>query len=487
MARTVLVIDDEAEVRSSIAGVLRDEGYKVIAVADGAAAFEQLSKEQPDVILLDVWMTGPTGEKQQEGLDILGRIKTQYNDAIVVIMSGHGTIETAVKATKLGAYDFIEKPLSLEKLLVTLQNAFQLRDLSRENQNLRSRVAKQRAMVGESQTMLSLKQAIRRVAPTNSWVLITGENGTGKEVVAHSIHSLSSRYERPFVEVNCAAIPEELIESELFGHERGSFTGAHQLKRGKFELANGGTLFLDEIGDMSLKTQAKILRILQEQRFERVGGSQTIEVDVRVIAATNKDLDEQVRQNTFREDLYYRLNVVPFRVPALRERREDIPLIASHYFREFAGLGGSELKQLSPDAQKLFEGYHWPGNVRELKNTIERLVIFSDANMILADQILALMPHLAKTSLANAIGNYANPAQGGMSHMSPAGSLKDAKTEFEREFILRTLRENDWNVSKTAQTLGIERSHLHRKIKAYGIDAGEASPKDAGEDERLAD
>lgn len=476
MARTVLVIDDEKEVRQSIAGVLSDEGYKVITVADGAAAFEQLSREQPDVILLDVWMTGPSGEKQQEGLDILGRIKAQYPDAIIVIMSGHGTIETAVKATKLGAYDFVEKPLSLEKLLVTMQNACQLRDLARENQNLRARVGKTRAMVGESPAMLTLKQAIRRVAPTNAWVLITGENGTGKEVVAHSIHALSSRYEKPFVEVNCAAIPEELIESELFGHERGSFTGATQMKRGKFELANGGTLFLDEIGDMSLKTQAKILRILQEQRFERVGGSQTIEVDVRVIAATNKDLEEQVRSNTFREDLYYRLNVVPFRVPALRERKEDIPLIANHYLREFAGLGSGEAKQLSPEALKLFENYYWPGNVRELKNTIERLVIFSDSNTISAEQVLAFMPHLEKPASLTppqgaSIASYANASVAGMSTaVPPAGSLKDAKSEFEREFILRKLRENEWNVSKTAQVLGIERSHLHRKIKAYGID-----------------
>jgi two-component system nitrogen regulation response regulator NtrX len=472
MARTVLVIDDEAEIRSSIVGVLSDEGYKVIAVADGTAALAQLSREQPDAILLDVWMTGPNGEKQQEGLDVLGRIKSQYPDAIVIIMSGHGTIETAVKATKLGAYDFIEKPLSLEKLLVTLQNAFQLRDLARENQNLRSRVAKQRAMIGESPAMLNLKQAIRRVAPTNSWVLITGENGTGKEVVAHSIHSLSSRYDKPFVEVNCAAIPEELIESELFGHERGSFTGATQMKRGKFELADGGTLFLDEIGDMSLKTQAKILRILQEQRFERVGGSQTLNVDVRVIAATNKDLEEQVRNNTFREDLYYRLNVVPFRVPSLRERREDVPLIAAHYFRELAGLGGGECKQLTPEAEKLFAAYNWPGNVRELKNTIERLVIFSDANAISGEHVLSLMPHLGRpvSSLSASTPAYANPVQGGMNQLAPAGSLRDAKTEFEREFIVRKLRENDGNVSRTAQALGIERSHLHRKIKSYGIE-----------------
>ncbi|MBI3542856.1 MAG: sigma-54-dependent Fis family transcriptional regulator, partial [Deltaproteobacteria bacterium] len=334
-----------------------------------------------------------------------------------------------VKATKLGAYDFIEKPLSLEKLLVTLQNSFQLRDLSRENQNLRSRVAKSKVMVGESPAMQQLKQAIRRVAATNSWVLITGENGTGKELVAHSIHALSGRYEKPFIEVNCAAIPEELIESELFGHEKGSFTGAHALKRGKFDLANGGTLFLDEIGDMSLKTQAKILRILQEQRFERVGGAQTIEVDVRVIAATNKDLEAAIRNNTFREDLYYRLNVIPFRVPALRERSsDDIRLIAEHYLSEDAA-AGTEPKRLAPDALRLFEGYHWPGNVRELKNTIERLVIFSDTAEISAEQVLALIPQMARSAVP--AGAAANPAlvtpQTGVG-IGGIGTLKDAKS-----------------------------------------------------------
>jgi two-component system nitrogen regulation response regulator NtrX len=480
MARTVLVIDDESEVRSSIAGVLGDEGYRVHTVADGAAALEWMAREQPDVILLDVWMTGANGERQQEGLDILGRIKAIYPDAIVVIMSGHGTIETAVRATKLGAYDFIEKPLSLEKLLVTLQNAFQLRDLARENHALRSRVARSKVMVGESPAMQQLKQAIRRVAVTNSWVLITGENGTGKELVAHSIHAQSARFDKPFVEVNCAAIPEELIESELFGHEKGSFTGATALKRGKFDLANGGTLFLDEIADMSMKTQAKILRILQEQRFERVGGSQTIEVDVRVIAATNKDLEAAIRANAFREDLYYRLNVVPFRVPALRERTEDIAPIANHYLWEFAGPSG-EAKQLAPEALKVLEAYHWPGNVRELKNTIERLMIFADTGGISAEQIAALVPHLTRPSGAS----YANAPAGGMNASlpsgaqaasQPGGSLKDAKSEFEREFILKKLRENDWNVSRTASVLGIERSHLHRKIKAFGI-----------EEQRLAD
>ncbi|HRK01247.1 MAG TPA: sigma-54 dependent transcriptional regulator, partial [Oligoflexia bacterium] len=314
MSRLILVVDDEQEIRHSLSAVFEDEGHRVVSASDSASALEVLTRESPDVIFLDIWMSVGRGEKQQEGLDLLAKIKAQYPESVVVMMSGHGSIETAVKATKLGAYDFIEKPLSLEKVLVTLQNAFQLRDLSRENRNLRQRVARSKTMIGESAAMVALKAAIRRVASTNSWVLITGENGTGKELVAHTIHAMSSRFEKPFIEINCAAIPEELIESELFGHEKGSFTGATQLKRGKFDLANGGTLFLDEIADMSLKTQAKILRILQEQRFERVGGSQTIEVDVRVIAATNKNLEEEIKANRFREDLYYRLNVVPFRV-----------------------------------------------------------------------------------------------------------------------------------------------------------------------------
>ncbi len=471
MARSILVVDDEASVRTSIAGALSDDGYRVFTAEDGTKAFEIIRTEQPDVILLDVWMTGPSGEKQQEGLDILSKIKLEHPESIVVIMSGHGNIETAVRATKLGAYDFIEKPLSLEKLIVTLQNAFQFKDLSRENQNLRSRVEKNRVMIAESPIMQTLKLAIKRAAPTNASVLVTGENGTGKELVAHMIHSLSNRYDKPFIEVNCAAIPEELIESELFGHEKGSFTGASQQKRGKFDQADKGTLFLDEIGDMSLKTQAKILRIIQEQRFERVGGNHTISVDVRIIAATNKDLQEEIQQGKFREDLFYRLNVVPFKVPPLRERPEDVLPLANHFFREFA-TPGQEPKKLSSDATEIFKSYFWPGNVREIKNTVERLVIFLDDPIITSQQLLVLAPHMVQGSASSSSLTTATIAD---PHQSPqllggSDSLKDAKTEFEKEFILKKLKENDWNISKTAQVLGIERSHLHRKIKSYGIE-----------------
>ena len=468
MARTILVVDDEAAIRSTLAGALSDEGYRVLTASDGPSALDSVSREFPDVILLDVWMTSGSGERQQEGLEVLSKIKMNYPHAIVVIMSGHGNIETAVKATKLGAYDFLEKPLSLDKVLVTLQNAFQLRDLARENESLRARVARSKVMVGNSQGMRALQQAIKRVAPTNSWVLITGENGTGKELVAHSIHALSSRFDKPFIEVNCAAIPEELIESELFGHEKGSFTGASHQKRGKFEVANGGTLFLDEIGDMSLKTQAKILRILQEQRFERVGGAQTIEVDVRVIAATNKDLEIEIKKNQFREDLYYRLNVIPFRVPPLRERKEDISLIADHYLKEFA-IPGEMPKRLSADAVSALERYPWPGNVRELKNTIERLVIFSDGNTIESHDVSSLVCGNEKTLELNTVPTNVPSASAGNISEDPI-SLKDAKSEFEKEYILRKLKDNDWNVSKTAHVLGVERSHLHRKIKSYGIE-----------------
>ena len=328
-------------------------------------------------------------------------------------------------------------------------------------------MSRAKVMVGESPAMKQLTQMVRKVAPTNSWVLITGENGTGKELVAHTVHALSSRYDKPLIEVNCAAIPEELIESELFGHERGSFTGASQMKRGRFEVADGGTLFLDEIGDMSVKTQAKILRILQEQRFERVGGNQTIEVDVRVIAATNKDLEAEIRKGTFREDLYHRLNVIPLRVPSLRERPEDITPIALHYIKEYAADPDSPMR-LSEGAMEALKGYAWPGNVRELKNFIERLVIMAEGAEIGVDDVLRLLPASRDVVGGQPPASFAHSAA---QHATGAEvSLKDARTEFEKDFILRKLKENDWNISRTAHALGIERSNLHKKIKAYGIE-----------------
>jgi two-component system nitrogen regulation response regulator NtrX len=404
----------------------------------------------------------------QDGLETLRQIKAEWPDMAVIMMSGHGTIETAVKAVKFGAFDFVEKPLSLERVLVLLQNALIAQDLSRENSALRKQVQKHKLLVGQSAPMRQIQDLIRRVAPTTGSVLITGENGTGKELVAHSIHALSPRFNKPFIEVNCAAIPEELIESELFGHERGAFTGATSLRRGKFDLANGGTLFLDEIGDMSLKTQAKVLRILQEQKFERVGGTQTLSVDVRIVAATNKDLKAEIAKGAFREDLFYRLNVIPFVVPPLRDRKEDIPALTDHFLREFSQAHGKAMRPLTPEARAVLDAYPWPGNVRELRNLIERLVILAgeaDAERPLT--AADLLAHLGEVPVAQAQSfDRVDPAWVGR-------SLRDARSDFEREFILKTLREHDWNISKTASVLGVERSHLHRKIRTMGIEAPE--------------
>ena len=450
MPRSILVIDDEASIRASLSGALKDESFEVTVAGTGEEGLGLIQNQNFDVVLLDVWMPGI------DGLETLRRIKIFNQELVVIIMSGHGNIETAVRATKLGAFDFIEKPLSLEKLLVTLRNAFRLNELNRENQLLRQLVSEQVEMVGKSKGMEHLKAQVSTVGPLNSWILITGENGTGKELVAKAIHEQSKRRNKPFVAVNCAAIPEELIESELFGHERGAFTGATQMKRGKFDQANGGTIFLDEIGDMSFKTQAKILRILQEQKFERVGGNQTIEVDVRVFAATNKDLKAEIRDGRFREDLYYRLNVIPVHVPPLRERAEDILPLLEYYFRCFAG-EISKPKHISKEALRVLQSYDWPGNIRELKNLVERIHFMTKTQQVDIDDLPAEICIKAAEQLEK------TPAE------VLSEKLKDAKNNFERAFILKTLQEHDWNVSKTAQTLGIERSHLHRKLKNLKI------------------
>lgn len=464
MSRMVLVVDDEKSILSSLEGALGDEGYRVKTATSGDQAIAAMQSERPDVLLLDIWMPG------KDGLETLKQIKSDWPDQIVIMMSGHGTIDTAVKATKLGAFDFIEKPISLDRLLVLLQNAASVSELARENNALRKQVQKHKMIIGGSAPMKHIQEMIRRVAPTTGSVLITGENGTGKELVAHSIHALSQRYNKPFVEVNCAAIPEELIESELFGHEKGAFTGATQLRRGKFDLANNGTLFLDEIGDMSLKTQAKVLRIIQEQKFERVGGSQNISVDVRIVAATNKDLKTEIQKGNFREDLYYRLNVVHIQVPLLRDRYEDIQKLAEHFIKEFAHSHGKKIRELSPEGVNVLLAYHWPGNVRELKNLIERVMILTseseDGSPILA---AGLLSHLKDETSSFKMGEVT----GEINVNALSRNLKDARAEFEKEFIIKTLRENDNNVSKTAAILGIERSHLHRKIKGFGIETKE--------------
>ena len=450
MAKQILVVDDEERIRQSLNGVLKDEGYEVAEAKDGVQALKQIESDPPDVVLLDIWMPG------MDGIETLERIKTQTPNLPVIMISGHANIELAVKATKLGAYDFIEKPLSLEKVLLAVNHALLYSKLEQENRALRQQVQRKYEIVGNSPEVLHLKEQIKIVGPTNGWVLIAGENGTGKELVAREIHQTSLRADKPFVEVNCAAIPEELIESELFGHEKGSFTGALTKRRGKFDLANEGTIFLDEIADMSLKTQAKILRILQEQKFERVGGAEMIFVDVRVIAATNRDLRGEIQKGLFREDLYYRLNVIPIAVPPLRERKSDIAILVEHFIGEFCLENNKEMKKISPEAMDLLVSYSWPGNVRELKNVVERMVIMSRGPMIEDKDVPDPVREQPKAPPEFSFLEF--------------NLLRDARREFEKRFIMKKLTENDENISKTAELIGIERSNLHRKIKSYAIE-----------------
>ena len=450
----ILVVDDEKNIRSSLAGILKDEGYRVRGVASGEELLKQVAQAVPDLVVLDVWLPG------MDGLQALEEVKRLHPELPVIMISGHSTVETAVRATKLGAYDFVEKPLSLEKTILTVRNALDRHRLEQENLALRRTLARRYEIVGESLAILALRAQVQSAAPSHGRVLIRGESGTGKELIARAIHRQSLRAERPFVEVNCAAIPDELIESELFGHERGSFTGATTKRRGKFELADGGTIFLDEVGDMSLKTQAKVLRVLQEQTFERVGGSETLSVDVRVIAASNKDLEEEIRKGAFREDLFYRLNVIPFEVPPLRERKEDIALLATHFLGLFSQEYGKRQKVLSPEAMDLLLQYAWPGNVRELRNVIERMVIMVPQETIGRDDLAASLRLRAP----------AEPEAAAAPEGEADGTLREAREQFEKAFILRRLRETHWNITRAAERLGIERSNLHRKMKGYGID-----------------
>ena len=450
MRPTILIVDDEPGVRTALTGVLHDEGYTVEAVSSGEACLDRLMRGPVDLVVLDVWLPG------MDGLATLARLRERQIDAQVVLISGHGNIESAVRAIKMGAFDFVEKPLSLEKTVLVIRNALRQRRLEAENRALRARVDRTETMVGESYAMRQLREQVAMAAPTNGRVLIYGENGTGKEVVARTIHALSRRRAGSFVEVNCAAIPEELIESELFGHVRGAFTGAVADRRGKFEVADGGTIFLDEIGDMSLKTQAKVLRVLQEQTMEAVGGTQTIKVDARVLAATNKDLQAEIRAGRFREDLYFRLNVIPIFVPPLRDRQEDIPLLADHFMAEFAREYGRRAKTFDSGARSTLQGYPWPGNVRELRNVIERLMIMVPGDAISSSDLGFLDP----SGLARPAGDDASAER---------LSLHEARDRFERDLILRTLAEQQGNMSRTAEVLGVERSNLYRKMKAFGI------------------
>jgi two-component system nitrogen regulation response regulator NtrX len=404
---------------------------------------------------------------EMDGLETLKRLRELVPSTQVMMMSGHGSIETAVKAIKLGAYDYIEKPLSLENVTLRVKHALDQHRLEQENRNLRTKVERKFELIGQAPVMQQLKQLIETAGPTNSRVLIGGENGTGKELVARAIHQHSHRANRPFVAVNCAAIPETLIESELFGHERGAFSGATTMKRGQFEQADGGTLFLDEIADMSLSTQAKVLRALQEQQFTRVGGTKLIKVDVRVLAASNKDLLQEIEKGTFREDLFYRLNVVPIVVPTLRDRREDIPLLVKHFLRVHAEEQGLKLKQVSPEAMDVFMQYEWPGNIRELRNLIERLMIMVPGPVIEAAHASVALQVRPQLPVAHSVAGT-QPANSLLTR--PYDSLRDARNAFEKEFIARKLREHHWNISRTAEDLKIERSHLHRKIKLLDVE-----------------
>ena len=439
----VLIVDDEEGIRESLSGIFEDEGYDVITARSGEEALKILKEQNMDLILLDVWLPGI------DGVQTLKEIKDIKPDIPVIMISGHGNIDLAVKATRMGAYDFLEKPLSLEKVLLDAKRAIERRTLEMEYNALKQDLTKKWRLIGNSKTMKQLMEQIDIAAQSNSRVLILGESGSGKEIVAHILHDQSGRAEKPFIEMNCAAIPQELIESELFGHEKGSFTGAFERKKGKFELADEGTLFLDEVGDMSLSTQSKVLRVIETQEFQRVGGSKTIKVDVRIIAATNKDLREEVKKGNFREDLLYRLNVIPVVIPPLRNRKEDIPVLVEYFLEYFAAEYGKRPKKMAPGGLKVLDAYDWPGNIRELRNMIERLVIMTPLDTITPTNLV--------------IGESVR------SDYFSFKTLREARDVFEKDFITKKLEENNWNISKTAEVLDIERSNLHRKIKAYDI------------------
>lgn len=446
MLNSILVVDDEPGIRQTLCAVLEDEGFAVETVDSGEAAIKATAGKNFACILLDVWMPGI------DGLETLRKLRKAEIDSAVVMISGHGNIETAVNATKLGAFDFIEKPLSIEKTVLTVRNAIRQRELQRVNKNLSTRLDSEYEMVGDSVVMRALRKQIAIVAPTDGRVLISGESGTGKELVARAIHSQSKRRDTPFVEINSAAIPEDLVESELFGHTKGAFSGAVKAKKGKLEVADGGTLFLDEIGDMSQTVQAKVLRVLEEQRFEPVGGNSPVSVNVRIISATNKRLDDLIESGEFRSDLFYRLNVIPFQLPPLRERVEDIPVLVEHFNKKFTNEYGKKPKKFLPDALEAMQNNAWIGNVRELRNTIERIVIMNSKTKISADDL----PDMNSSETPPA-SSFRFP------------SFKEAIDQYQREFIIHKLAETDGNISRAADEMGVDRSHLYRRMKALGI------------------
>jgi two-component system, NtrC family, nitrogen regulation response regulator NtrX len=450
MKSRILVIDDEAAIRDSLRMILEYEGYEFVGAATGQDGLAMVERENPDLVFLDIKMPG------MDGLEVLQRIKAANETVPVVMISGHATVTTAVDATKLGALDFIEKPLASERVLVTIRNALDRSRLADENRSLKRVVEVRHQIVGESPHLKKVMDAIRRAAPTNATVLITGESGVGKELVARAIHRNSLRSRERFVQVNCAAIPDDLIESELFGHEKGSFTGATEKQIGKFEQADKGTIFLDEVGDMSLKTQAKVLRVLQEGEVERLGSARTIKVDVRVIAATNKNLEDEIEKGTFREDLYFRLAVIPIYVPPLRERKDDIPLLVRHFADLFARDNNFRPKRVTPAAMDVLQRYRWKGNIRELRNTVERLIIMTPADSI-------DLPDLPESIRVD------GPSRGPDNDMVKAGTLREHKEVSERAFLVQKLRETGWNISKTAELIDTPRSNLYKKLEQYNI------------------
>ncbi len=446
MSNKILIVDDERGIRETLRGVLEDEGFAVETVESGEDCLKSLETSKFSCILLDVWLGGI------DGLETLQKLREKGNDAAVVMISGHGNIETAVNATKLGAFDFIEKPLSLEKTILTVRNAVKQRELEIVNQNLSEQINQEYEMVGDSIAMRALRKQIAIVAPTDGRVLISGESGTGKELVARAIHFNSKRKNALFVEINSAAIPEDLVESELFGHSKGAFSGALKAKKGKFEVADAGTLFLDEIGDMSERVQAKMLRVLEEQRFEPVGSNTPVSVDVRIISATNKRLDDLIENGNFRTDLFYRLNVIPFQIPPLRERLEDLPALLTHFNGKFSADYGKQTKEFTDESIEAMQNYAWLGNVRELRNTVERIVIMNEKVKIKADDL----PEFNLTDEPTA-SSFRFP------------SFKEATDAYQREFIIHKLSETDGNVTKAAEEMGVDRSHLYRRMKNLGI------------------
>ena len=458
MKPRILVVDDEAAIRDSIRMILEYESYECIGAASGPEGLAILTQDQPDMVLLDIKMPG------MNGLEALGEIRRVDESVPVAMMSGHGTVADAMQATRLGAFDFIEKPFTSERVLVTVAKGLEVRQLKRENRELKLAMEAKYEIVGDSPALRAVLDAVRKAAPTNATVLLTGESGVGKELVARTVHRNSSRANQRFVQVNCAAIPEELIESELFGHEKGSFTGATEKQIGKFEQADRGTIFLDEIGDMSQKTQAKVLRVLQEQEVERIGSARTIKVDVRVIAATNKNLEEAIARGDFREDLFFRLNVIPIVVPPLRERRADIPKLVQHLAARTSQEHNLKPRTFDPRAIEALQRYRWRGNIRELRNTVERLMIMAAGDVVQFEDL---------PSDIRGGGTAASPAAADQaaasSHVAAASTLREFKDTAERAFLVQKLRENSWNISKTADVIDTPRSNLYKKLEQYGI------------------